>query len=62
VNISVIVVRVWRRIIWRGTDIECYCVCCESLGRAIERGTVTECFRVCCGGGVGGGSIERNGY
>ena len=32
----------------RGTDIECYCVCCKGLGRAMQRGTDTECYCVCC--------------
>ena len=31
-NVTVIVVRVWERGIERGTDTECYCVCCEGLG------------------------------
>ena len=42
------VVRVWWRAIQRGTDIECYCVCCEVLGSVIYRGTNTECYWVCC--------------
>ena len=37
-NVTVFVVRVWGRAIQRGTDIECYCVCCEGLGEGnIER-------------------------
>jgi hypothetical protein len=31
-NVTVIVVRFWGRDIERGTDTECYCVCCEVLG------------------------------
>jgi hypothetical protein len=34
-NVTLFVVRVWRKAIKRGTDTECYCVCCEGLGRAI---------------------------
>ena len=34
-NVSVFVVIVWWRAIKRGTDTECYCVCCESLGEGI---------------------------
>jgi hypothetical protein len=34
-NVTVLIVRVWRRAIWTGTDTECYCVCCEGLGTAI---------------------------
>jgi len=34
-NITEFVLSVWRRAIERGTDTECYCVCCEGLGRAI---------------------------
>ena len=34
VNLIVFVVRVWGGQ-YRGTDSECYCVCCEGLGRAI---------------------------
>ena len=49
-NVTVLFVRVWRREIQRGTDTECYCVCCEGLGRAIERGTDTECYCVICEG------------
>jgi len=30
-NITVFVVRVWWKAIQRGTDTECYCVCCEFL-------------------------------
>ena len=43
----------------RGTNTECYCVCCDGLGRAISRGTDTECYCVCCEGLVEG-NIERN--
>ena len=32
-----------------GTDTECYCLCCEVVGRAIYRGTGTECYCVVCG-------------
>jgi hypothetical protein len=35
VNVTVFDVRVWWREIQRGTDTECYCVCCEGLGMAI---------------------------
>ena len=34
-NFTVVVVSVWGRAIKRGTDTECYCVCCEGLRRAI---------------------------
>jgi len=30
-NVTVIVVGDWRKAIERGTDTECYCVCCEGL-------------------------------
>jgi hypothetical protein len=37
-NITVFVVRVWRRARERGTVTECYCVCCERLAEGnIER-------------------------
>jgi len=37
-NVTVFGVRVWRWGIERGTDPECYCVCCEGLGEGnIER-------------------------
>jgi len=37
-NVTVFVGRVWWRGIWRGTDTECYCVCCEALAEGnIER-------------------------
>ena len=48
-NVPVFVVRVWGGQ-YRGTDIECYCVCCEGQGNAIEKGTDTECYSVCCEG------------
>ena len=34
-NVNMYILRVWRKAIWRGTDTECYCICCEGLGRAI---------------------------
>ena len=34
-NVTVIGVRVWWSVIYRGTYTECYCVCCEGLGKAI---------------------------
>ena len=34
-NDIVFFVRFWVSAIYRGTDTECYCVCCESLGSAI---------------------------
>ena len=34
-NVTVFVVRVLVRAILRGTDTECYCVCCEGLGSAV---------------------------
>ena len=30
-NVTGFVVRVWGKEIYRGTDSECYCVCCEGL-------------------------------
>ena len=30
-NVTVIGVRVWWNVIYRGTDTECYCVCFEGL-------------------------------
>ena len=33
-NVTVLVVRVWGGQ-WRGTDTECYCVCCEVVRRGI---------------------------
>ena len=30
-SVTVIFVSVWWRAIYGGTDIECYCVCCEGL-------------------------------
>ena len=37
-NVTVLVVRVWQRVIYRGTDTECYCVYCEGLAEGnIER-------------------------
>ena len=37
-NVTVFVVRLWVRAIERGTDTECYCVCCDVLaGGNIER-------------------------
>jgi hypothetical protein len=32
-NVTVFVVRVWRRTIKRGTDTECYCDFCEGLAQ-----------------------------
>ena len=34
-NVTVIGVRFWWSVIYRGTDTECYCVCFEGLGNAI---------------------------
>jgi hypothetical protein len=34
-NVAVFVYEGAGRVIYRGTDIECYSVCCEGLGRAI---------------------------
>ena len=37
-NVTVFVVRLWLRAIYRGSDAECYCVCCEALSESnIER-------------------------
>jgi len=37
-NVTSFVVNVWQAAIWRGTDNECYFVCCERLaGGNIER-------------------------
>ena len=47
-NVTVLVVRVWWRAKYSGTDIEYYSVCCESLEKGIYRGTDTECYCVCC--------------
>jgi hypothetical protein len=34
-NVTLIVVRFWWRVIMRGTYTECYCVCCEVLEEGI---------------------------
>jgi hypothetical protein len=34
-NVTVLVVRVWGGIIERGNNYECYCFCCEGVGRGI---------------------------
>jgi hypothetical protein len=44
-NITVFVVRVWGGQ-HRGTDTECYCVCCEVLGMAIYRQKLIQNFPV----------------
>ena len=47
-NVTVFFVRFCRRSIKRGTDTECYCVCCERLAETTYRGNNTEyyCFVV----------------
>jgi len=45
-NVSVLVFEVLWRAIWRGTDTEWYCVCCEDQGRAIYRRIDTEYYRI----------------
>ena len=33
-NVAVLVIKVWRRAIERGTDTECSCACCEGLAES----------------------------
>jgi hypothetical protein len=47
-NINVFLVSVWGMAIFKGTDTECYFVCCEGLGSGKMLGIDTEYYCVFC--------------